>query len=55
MREDCSAKDPNLSNNLYIFIIGQLFHAVGGSAVYTLAVPYMDNAILIKNTPIYIG
>jgi hypothetical protein len=37
------------------FILAQCFHAVGGAAVYTLAIPYMDDQVKTKNTPLYIG
>ena len=36
-------------------IIAQCFHGVGGAAVYTLAIPYMDDQVKTKNTPLYIG
>ena len=48
--------EPEEGSNYYWFlVIGQLFHGVGGAAVYTLAIPYMDDQIKIKNTPMYIG
>lgn len=47
----------NLEDSIYlaVFIIGQLCNGIGGSALYTLAVPYMDSNIRIRDTPLYIG
>ena len=39
----------------WYFIVAQCFHGVGGAAAYTLAIPYMDDQIKTKNTPVYIG
>ena len=50
---DCVVGD---SSNYYWFLIfGQALHGIGGAALYTLGVPYLDDQIKIKNTPVYIG
>ena len=50
--EDCEAS----SQSYYWFlIVAQCLHGIGGAAVHTLAIPYMDDQIRTKNTPTYIG
>ena len=39
----------------WLLVIGQIGHAFGGSAVYTLGLPYMDTQIKTRDTPLYIG
>lgn len=48
----CSESGPSY---YWYLIVAQCFHGVGGAAVYTLAIPYMDDQIKTKNTPVYIG
>ena len=49
----CGIKES--SGYFWFFILGQCLHGIGGSAVFTLAIPYMDTQIKSRNTPLYIG
>lgn len=54
----CSAiEETSSASTLYfwLLVIGQIGHAFGGSAVYTLGLPYMDTQIKTRDTPLYIG
>lgn len=51
----CDEERSDISNFLYVFILGHSVHAIGGSALYVLSVPYMDSNIRMENTPMYIG
>ena len=46
---------PAGSSYVYLFVIGQILHGVGGGAIFTLGTPYMDENIRTENTPLYIG
>ncbi len=50
---ECSGESE--ANYLGVFIFAQALHAVGGAAVHTLALPYLDENVDPINTPLYIG
>ena len=53
--DPCEDFDGGGSSYLGWFIVGNMLHGVGGAAIYTLAIPYMDENIKSKNTALYIG
>ena len=58
---------PNISNNSmedqhvdlstyrYIFILAQIFHGIGASALISLGVTYLDESVSKKDAPVFIG
>ncbi|XP_071112274.1 solute carrier organic anion transporter family member 4C1-like [Haliotis cracherodii] len=44
-----------LSNYLYVFILGQMLHGVGGTTVYTVGVALLDDSLPSQSTPLYLG
>ena len=53
--EDCPDEGSNLRNYMYVFITGQVLHGIGGAALHTLSLPYLDENIRTTNTPLYVG
>jgi hypothetical protein len=51
----CDSSDGVHSHVLYIFILAQAFHAVGGAILYILALVYIDENVQVHSTPLYIG
>ncbi|XP_064621042.1 solute carrier organic anion transporter family member 4C1-like [Lineus longissimus] len=52
----CDRSDIDLhSHALYIFMLAQAFHGVGGAFLYVLAVVYIDENVQVHSTPLYIG
>ncbi|KAK7479082.1 hypothetical protein BaRGS_00029674 [Batillaria attramentaria] len=44
-----------LSNYLYMFILGQMLHGVGGTTIYTVGVSLIDDSVAPSSTPMYLG
>lgn len=44
-----------LSNYLYMFIVGQMLHGVGGTTIYTVGVALIDDSVPPASTPMYLG
>lgn len=54
--EKCEdGQESGLSNYLYVFVIGQLLHGVGGTTVYTVGVSLIDDSVKPSSTPLYLG
>ena len=53
--EDGGGGSQGQQNYLWLFILGQVFHAVGGSSLYTLSVPLLDENVRRKDSAFYIG
>jgi len=55
-KTDC-AKDDHGGNNLYyaLFILGMVIGGLGFSPLYALGVPYMDQNVKAKVSPMYLG
>ncbi|XP_066269957.1 solute carrier organic anion transporter family member 4C1-like isoform X2 [Branchiostoma lanceolatum] len=56
--QDCSSGDTagsGLRNYLYVFILGQLLHGVGGTPLYTLGTTFLDENVERSNSGVYIG
>ena len=51
---DCG-KGSNISNYLYVFILGQMCHAVGGTAIFNNGLTYLDDNVRNKDVPLYVG
>lgn len=51
----CSNISPSLSNYLYVFLLGQLFHGIGASPLYTLGVTYLDENVKQTASGLYVG
>jgi organic anion transporter 4A len=45
----------SLSNYKYIFILGQLLHGMGASALITLGTTLLDESVKEKMAPVFIG
>lgn len=54
--ERCEAQQENgLSYYLYVFILGQMLHGVGGTTIYTVGVALIDDSVQPSSTPLYLG
>lgn len=47
--------DATLHNYLYVFLLGQALHGVGGTTLYIVGVALMDDSVPAKSSPLYIG
>ncbi|XP_076456396.1 solute carrier organic anion transporter family member 4C1-like [Babylonia areolata] len=54
--EQCDTEQENgLSRYLYMFIVGQMLHGVGGTTIYTVGVTLIDDSVRPSTTPLYLG
>ncbi|KAL4217826.1 Solute carrier organic anion transporter [Mactra antiquata] len=44
-----------LQNYLYVLILGQLLHGLGGTTLYTVGVSLIDDSVPASSSPMYIG
>jgi sodium-independent organic anion transporter len=51
----CEKESSNLSNYLYVLMLGMFLHGIGGTTLYTLGVVYLDSNVKSKNSPLYQG
>lgn len=51
---DCNS-DSDLQNYLYVLILGQLLHGLGGTTLYTVGVSLIDDSVPASSSPMYIG
>lgn len=51
---ECSSRS-DASNFIYVLILGQLCHAVGGTAVYNNGLVYLDDNVRQVDTALYVG
>ncbi|XP_060574876.1 solute carrier organic anion transporter family member 4C1-like [Ruditapes philippinarum] len=57
-KEDVTANcdgDSELQNYLYVLILGQLLHGLGGTTLYTVGVSLIDDSVPASSSPMYIG
>ncbi|XP_060072652.1 solute carrier organic anion transporter family member 4C1-like [Ylistrum balloti] len=47
--------DDSLQNYLYVFLLGQALHGVGGTTLYIVGVSLMDDSVPATSSPMYIG
>ncbi|XP_072453473.1 solute carrier organic anion transporter family member 4C1-like [Notamacropus eugenii] len=52
---NCKDDTSNLSNYLYVFILGQLLLGVGGTPLYTLGTAFIDDSVPTHKSSLYIG
>ncbi|CAL1537259.1 unnamed protein product [Lymnaea stagnalis] len=45
----------SLSNYLYVFLFSQLLHGIGGTTLFTVGISLMDDSVMPKKTPLYLG
>ncbi len=51
----CEEVDSNLQNYLYVLILGQILHGVGGQTLYGLGIIFIDANVRTKSSPVYQG
>lgn len=51
----CVAEGSSLSNYLYVFLMGQGFHGLAGTALYAIGPAYIDGSVSSKQSPTYLG
>ena len=51
---ECNS-DSDLQNYLYVLILGQLLHGLGGTTLYTVGVSLIDDSVSASSSPMYIG
>ncbi|XP_074656444.1 solute carrier organic anion transporter family member 4A1-like [Tubulanus polymorphus] len=53
----CNAanEDNSLQNFLFVLILGQLLHGLGGTTLYTVGVVYIDDNVHADSSPLYIS
>ncbi|KAH9495916.1 Solute carrier organic anion transporter member 4C1 [Bulinus truncatus] len=44
-----------LSYYLYVFLFAQLLHGIGGTTLFTVGISLMDDSVIPKKTPLYLG
>ena len=44
-----------LSSYRYVFVLAQIFHGIGASALISLGVTYLDESVNKKDAPMFIG
>lgn len=47
--------DTTLEGYLYVFLIAQLLHGIGGTTLFTVGVSLVDDSVCSKKTPLYLG
>ncbi|XP_033727827.1 solute carrier organic anion transporter family member 4C1-like isoform X2 [Pecten maximus] len=52
---DTCNMDESLQNYLYVFLLGQALHGVGGTTLYIVGVSLMDDSVPATSSPMYIG
>ena len=45
----------SLSQYRYVFLLAQIFHGIGASALISLGVTYLDESVNKKDAPLFIG
>ena len=45
----------SLSKYRYVFLLAQIFHGIGASALISLGVTYLDESVNKKDAPLFIG
>ena len=45
----------NLQNYLYVFLLGQFLHGIGGTILYTLGIVFIDEHVRNNDSPVYQG
>ena len=45
----------SLSSYRYVFVLAQIFHGIGASALISLGVTYLDESVNKKDAPLFIG
>lgn len=52
----CSADAENyLQHFLYVFLLGQVMHGVGGTTLYIVGVALIDDSVPSSASPLYVG
>lgn len=60
-RDICEDKQQRSTHNkttntvLIIFFVSLLFIGIGATAVYTLGIPYIDDNVATRESPLYFG
>lgn len=54
-RTSCGGEDSDLQHYLYVLILGQLLHGIGGTTLYTVGVSLIDDSVSASSSPLYIG
>ena len=54
-RESNCEGDAQLQSYLYVLILGQLLHGIGGTTLYTVGVSLIDDSVSANASPMYIG
>lgn len=49
------ASNVDLQNYLYVFILGQALHGVGGTTLYIVGVALLDDSVPASSSPMYVG
>ena len=47
--------DNHMSNYLYVFMLGQFLHGIGGTILYTLGIVFIDTHVKTTESPVYQG
>ena len=45
----------DLQNYLYVFLLGQALHGVGGTTLYIVGVALLDDSVPASSSPMYVG
>ena len=51
----CEERDSSLQNYLYVLLLGQIMHGVGGQTLYSIGYVFIDANVRTKSSPVYQG
>lgn len=54
LEPECSSNS-QLQKYLYVFLLGQALHGVGGTTLYIVGVALLDDSVPASSSPMYVG
>ncbi|KAJ8322339.1 hypothetical protein KUTeg_000810 [Tegillarca granosa] len=55
-QQECTNEnDSGLGSNLYLFLLGQILHGLGGTTLYTIGISLIDDSVTASSSPMYLG
>ncbi len=51
----CTDESTNLPNYLYLLMLGQFLHGIGGTTLYSLGFVFIDENVKSTDSPLYQG
>ncbi|KAJ8322002.1 hypothetical protein KUTeg_000473 [Tegillarca granosa] len=51
----CSDSENHLSSYLYVLLLGQALHGIGGTTLYIVGISLLDDSVTSSTSPLYVG